>query len=173
MAAWSRSSSRCTNPPGSAHLPRWGSRARWISKTLRFASSRPNTTQSTVSAGRGYSWPAVISAVVQPRSILDLGQLTSESSRQDRETTPGLRVEVLVVEVERRCIALALPLISVEQKEDPLDPLAETSPRILWKARGELGQNVTRDELVPDGQALDHVEHGKRHEIALGRLVAL
>src|SRR5438105_10365288 len=46
----------CTKPPGRAHFPRNGSTSRRTKSTLRSPSSKPKTTQSTVTAGRGYSY---------------------------------------------------------------------------------------------------------------------
>src|SRR5688572_12921306 len=114
-----------------------------------------------------------MSAAARSPSVTDLGELAPESSRQDREAAPRLWVQVLVVEVKRRRIALALPLVAAEQGEEPRNPLAEQRGRILREPPGDLRQDVARDELVPDGQALDDVEDGERHEIALRRLLAV
>ncbi len=54
-AASSSASSIRTKPPGSAHFPAKGSTPRLMRSTFRSSSSIPNTTQSTVKAGRGYS----------------------------------------------------------------------------------------------------------------------
>ena len=48
-------------------------------------------------------------------------------ARQDRVAAPGLRIEALVVEVEARGVALALPLVAPPQPGEPVDPLADCS----------------------------------------------
>src|SRR5687767_8267091 len=110
-----------TNPPGSAQRSAYGSCWRWIKSTLSAPSSSPNTTQSTVTAGRGYSY----SWLNSPALAIDMGsqlrQLAPITARQDGEPAPGLGVEVLVVEMERRRVALALPLVAAPQGEEPLD----------------------------------------------------
>jgi hypothetical protein len=52
-------------------------------------------------------------------------KLAFEPARQNREPAPGLWVEVLVVQVERRRVAFSFPLIATPEPEEPLDPQAE------------------------------------------------
>ena len=68
----------------------------------------------------GTSW--VIGAWFLVHVSVELGELAGEAAGEDREAAPGLGVEVLVVEVERGGVALALPLVAAPEAEEPLDP---------------------------------------------------
>src|SRR4051812_45261407 len=48
--------------------------------------------------------------------------LLFESAGENGKAAPGLGIEVLVVEVERGCVTLALPLVAAPQSEEPLNP---------------------------------------------------
>src|SRR4051812_23793698 len=52
-----------------------------------------------------------------------LRELALEVARHDREPAPRARIDVAIVEVERRCQPLALPLVTAPQPEEPVDPL--------------------------------------------------
>ena len=48
----------------------------------------------------------------------ELGELALEAAGEDREPAPGLGVEVFVVQVERRRVALALPLVAAPSRKN-------------------------------------------------------
>jgi len=68
-------------------------------------------------------------------------QLHGEPSGQNRETAPGFGVQILVIQVERRRVAFALPLIAAPELEEALHP--QPKPRCVValpkiQARGPL-----------------------------------
>src|SRR5262245_54979132 len=50
-------------------------------------------------------------AVTGGRHFTQIGQFSLVATRENREATPGFGIEVLVVEMERRGVALAFPLV--------------------------------------------------------------
>src|SRR5262245_25808655 len=60
-----------------------------------------------------------------------LGQLAAVAAREDREPAPGLGVEVLIVQMERRRVPLSLPLVATPELEEPLHPRGQLSRRVL------------------------------------------
>src|SRR3989304_1511505 len=49
-------------------------------------------------------------------------ELPFKSAIEDREPAPGLGVEILIVQMERRGVALALPLVAAPELKESLDP---------------------------------------------------
>src|ERR1043165_762998 len=101
-------------------------------RTLRSFSSSPNTTQSTARAGRAYSYVKLIASdspfgFAHRDERTHVSQRALEAARQEREATPRARVDVAIVEVERRRDALALPQVLAPLAEEPLDPRGELS----------------------------------------------
>src|SRR5437660_287669 len=86
------------------------------------------------------------------------GEFALEAAGEDGEAAPGLGVEVLVVDVERRGVALALPLVAAPQVEEPLDPDAELGGRVLRELAAHELVDLDRDLLVADGGPFDGVE---------------
>lgn len=52
-------------------------------------------------------------------------QLLFKSAGEDWKAAPCFGIEVLVVEMERRRVALAFPLVAAPEFEEPLNPQAQ------------------------------------------------
>src|SRR5262245_31010919 len=100
----------------------------------------------------------------------DLVELALIAARQDRKPTPGLGIEVLVVEMEGRREALSLPLVATPETEEELYPGDELLARHPGALHRQAVDDVLGRQLVADRQALDLIEHGKRHEVFLALL---
>src|SRR6185503_1725536 len=92
-------------------------------------------------------------------------ELALVAAREDREAEPGLGVEVEVVDVERRRVALALPLVAREEAEEALHPLRHLLAGVGLEARTQQPVDLERRLLVADGELLDGVEDFVGHEV--------
>src|SRR5690349_11780712 len=97
--------------------------------------------------------------------LSQLGQLALEAAGENWEPAPGLGVEVLVVQVERGCVALALPLVAAPEPEESLHPRSELLRRVLRKLQADLPPDLEWRMLVADRQSLDRVQQIVRHEV--------
>jgi len=100
-----------------------------------------------------------------------LRELSLESPREDRKAAPGFGVEVFVIEVQRWGIALAFPLVTAPQPEEPLDPDGQLLRVILLPICAESLPHFDGHLLVADRSAFDRVEHWVRHKVALVGLI--
>ena len=64
--------------------------------------------------------------------LLQLPQFPLESAGKNRKPAPGFRIEILVIQMKRRSVTFALPLIAGPETKEPGDPesqlLADTYP---------------------------------------------
>src|SRR3990172_10366054 len=159
---------RRTTDAAARPAPLWRARRR---------SRRLGTAPALASNGSGAQIRMGSDLPTQPSPTLheftERGELALESAREDREAAPGLRVQVLVVEVEGGRVALPLPLVAGEEREEALDPRRELRCRRRREEGAHLAVHVHRQELVADGGPLDRVEDVVRHEVLLVRLSAL
>src|SRR5690606_10241457 len=89
----------------------------------------------------------------------------------DREAAPGFGVEVLIVDVEGRGVALALPLVATPEREEAADPRDELLARVLRELARHGKQDLAGRALLADGVVLDGVEQVVRHQVLFVRLV--
>src|SRR5437773_1180018 len=95
--------------------------------------------------------PACGLAVLRAGQILaEIRELFIKTAVENREAAPGFRVEVLIIQMERRGIPLALPLVAAPEAEKPLDPHPDLAGFILRKLRPHRLENFHRQELVAD-----------------------
>src|SRR5690349_871806 len=79
-----------------------------------------------------------------------LAQLAIKPAVEDWEPAPTLRVEPPIVDMEPRGEPFALPLVARPEREEPLDPLAELSTRLIRKLRADRFEDFKRRQLIAD-----------------------
>ncbi len=77
---------------------------------------------------------------------------------EDGEAAPGFGVEIFVVDVERRGIAFALPLVAGPEAEEALDPGQQLLGGVLAELRLHELEDFHRAVLIANGGTLDGVE---------------
>ena len=142
---------------------------RWIRSTLRSVSSRPNTTQSTVSAARGYSYWC-ISGPLFPIATNARSSASSRSKPPDRignrHHDRGSRF--WSSRWKRRRVAARASTGSAPQAEEPLDPRRELRRRVVRdNAASSSCSTSSGRALVADRRVLDGVEQIVRHQVGL------
>ena len=106
-------------------------------------------------------------AVPRPLSLhsFELRDLFSESTAQNREATPGFRIEVFVVDMKPRRVAFALPLIPAPEAEEFDHPPFELLTIVAVMGFAHPLPNFARKLLIPDRQFLDRIEYRIGHQV--------
>ena len=91
----------------------------------------------------------------QPLDVLaQLSQFALVTAGQNRKTTPGLGVEVFVVDVKRRGVPFAFPLVLAPESEKTLDPRAPSCGTVyLGNCRRMTLKAFQRRLLVANGRS--------------------
>src|SRR5687768_17186773 len=101
------------------------------------------------------------------RRLPQLRQFPLVAAGKDRESAPGLGVEVLVVQMKAGSIPLPLPLVAAPEAKEPLDPQGHLLAGKLRILDPHHAKNLDRLQLVPDRQPLDLVEDFVGHQVGL------
>ena len=167
-AASSSVSSMRTKPPGSAHACWNGCSLRWISRTLRSVSSRPNTTQSTASAGRAYSYEK------RHRSAFPIATYAriSASSRSKPPDRIGNRHHdrgstLRSSRWKDGAMRSRFHWLRHHSRKNRSIHVASCAGACCGIARQQLLQHLDRRVLVADRRVLDGLEEVVRHEVGL------
>src|SRR6266516_1744658 len=94
-------------------------------------------------------------------------------SSTNSASNPTNRIKVLVIQMERGRITLALPLIATPEPEETFDPDAKLLNRVFRKLRFHQFKHLERPLLVADGDAFNRIEHVVRHQIRFVGLLAV
>src|SRR5690606_21527427 len=113
---------------------------------------------------------AALAPLTGPR-LLDeppeLGELALEPAREDWKPAPRLGIQVGVVDVKRRRVALTLPLIAAPEAKKPLYPSRQLARLVAGEVTTHQAEYFGGHALIADGGALDGVEHVVGHQVRL------